>query len=180
MEAFCRAATTGHHQPPEDWVVLVEEAAMMDTHRMAALLEAAGPASIRTLGDPEQAQPVGAGGWHQLIDQVIGGHAQLTQVIRQRNPKDREVCAAIRDGHAHQALANLRARGRLHLAPTRSAAIRVVGRALRLRHLRPSRWLSGTLAVLAAAWLAVLIVPSTPWALLELPVLVGQPPARPA
>jgi AAA domain len=45
-------------------VVLDEEAAMMDTHRMAALLETAGPASIRTPGDPEQAQSVGAGGWH--------------------------------------------------------------------------------------------------------------------
>lgn len=67
-----------------------------------------------------------------------------------------------RDGPTHQALANLRARGRLHLAPTRSAAIRVVGRAPRLQHLRPSRWLSGTLAVLAAAWLAVLIVPARP------------------
>ena len=37
-------------------------------------------------GDPEQAQPVGAGGWHQLVDQAIGGHAQLTTVIRQHNP----------------------------------------------------------------------------------------------
>jgi hypothetical protein len=110
-------------------------------------------------------------------------------VIRQHHPKDGEVGAAIRDGPTHQALANLRAHGRLHMAPTRSAAIRVVGRAPRLRHLRPSRWLSGTLAVLAAAWLAVLIVPSTPWALLELPVLVGsrllarrlprRPPGRP-
>jgi hypothetical protein len=39
----------------------------------------------------------------------------------------------------------------------------LVGRALHLRHLRPSRWLTRTLAVLAAAWLAALIVPSTPW-----------------
>ena len=82
------------------WVVVVEEAAMMDTHRMAALLEAAGPASIRTLGDPEQAQPVGAGGWHQLVDQAVGGHAELTTVVRQRHQADRAVCAAIRDGHA--------------------------------------------------------------------------------
>ena len=37
----------------------------------------------------------------------------------------------------------------------------LVGRALHLRHLRPSRWLTGTLAVLAAAWFAALIVPST-------------------
>jgi conjugative relaxase-like TrwC/TraI family protein len=126
VEAFTRAVTAGRLQPRVDWVVLVEEAAMMDTHRMAALLEAAGPASIRTLGDPEQAQPVGAGGWHQLVDRVLGGHAELTQVMRQRDPADRAVCAAIRDGHADEALANLRARGRLHLAPTRSVTVREV------------------------------------------------------
>ena len=91
---------------------------------MAALLEAAGPASIRTLGDPEQAQPVGAGGWHQLVDQALGGHAQLTTVIRQHNPADREVCAAIRDGQAPQALADLQGRGRLHLSPDRSTAVK--------------------------------------------------------
>jgi hypothetical protein len=124
VEAFTRAVTTGHLQPQADWVVLVEEAAMMDTHRMAALLDAAGPAAIRTLGDPEQAQPVGAGGWHQLVDQAIGGHAELTTVIRQRNPQDRAVCAAIRDGHAQEALADLHVRGRLHLSPNRSTAVK--------------------------------------------------------
>jgi conjugative relaxase-like TrwC/TraI family protein len=126
VEAFTRAVRAGQLQPRGDWVVLVEEAAMMDTHRMAALLEAAGPAAIRTLGDPEQAQPVGAGGWHQLVDRVIGGHAQLTTVVRQRNPRDRGVCAAIRDGHAHQALADLQRRGRVHLSPDRSVAIKEV------------------------------------------------------
>jgi conjugative relaxase-like TrwC/TraI family protein len=123
VEAFTRAVAAGQLQPGADWVVLVEEAAMMDTHRMATLLQAAGPASIRTLGDPEQAQPVGAGGWHRLVDQAIG-HATLTTVIRQRNPKDRAVCAAIRDGRASQALADLQARGRLHLSADRSTAIK--------------------------------------------------------
>ena len=95
----------------------------MDTHRMATLLQAAGPASIRALGDPEQAQPVGAGGWRRLVDQAIGGHAQLTTVVRQHHPGDREVCRAIREGHAPQALADLQARGRLH-APDRSSAVK--------------------------------------------------------
>jgi ATP-dependent exoDNAse (exonuclease V) alpha subunit len=99
---------------------------MMDTYRMTTLLVAAGPASIRTLGDPEQAQPVGAGGWHQLVDKVIGGHAELTTVIRQHNPADREVCAAIRDGRAPEALADLQARGRLHLSNDRTTAIKEV------------------------------------------------------
>jgi len=129
VEALTRAVRTGHLQPQGDWVVLVEEAAMMDTHRMAALLEAAGPASIRTVGDPEQAQPVGAGGWHHLVDQVIGGHVQLTTVIRQRDPADRAVCQAIRDGHAQEALADLHARGRLHLSPDRSTAVKEIAHA---------------------------------------------------
>jgi conjugative relaxase-like TrwC/TraI family protein len=124
VEALTRAVTTGHLQPRGDWVVLVEEAAMMDTHRMAALLDAAGPAAIRTLGDPEQAQPVGAGGWQQLVDQAIGGHAQLTAVVRQHHHQDRQVCAAIRHGHAPQALADLQRRGRLHLSPDRSVAVK--------------------------------------------------------
>lgn len=137
VEAFTRAVAAGRLQPGAEWVVLVEEAAMMDTHRMATLLQAAGPASIRTLGDPQQAQPVGAGGWHQLVDQVIGGHATLTTVIRQRNPKDRAVCAAIRNGRAAQALADLRARGRLHLSADRSTAIKELVHAWnRHRHTR--------------------------------------------
>jgi conjugative relaxase-like TrwC/TraI family protein len=126
VEAFTRAVGSGQLQPGAEWLVLVEEAAMMDTHRMATLLEAAGPATIRTLGDPEQAQPVGAGGWHRLVDQAIGGHAQLTTVIRQRHPADRAVCAAIRDGRAPKALADLAARGRLHLSANRSAAVKEV------------------------------------------------------
>jgi conjugative relaxase-like TrwC/TraI family protein len=126
VEAFARAVQHGRLQPAAGWVVLVEEAAMMDTPRMATLLDAAGPAAIRTLGDPEQAQPVGAGGWQGLVDRAIGGHAELTRVVRQRHLADREVCQAIRDGHAPQALASLQARDRLHLAPTRSTAIKEV------------------------------------------------------
>ncbi len=124
VEAFTRAVRHGQLRPTPDWLVLVEEAAMLDNPRMAALLQAAGPASIRTLGDPEQAQAVGAGGWHRLVDPVIGGHAELVTVVRQRHQADREVCKAIRQGDAPQALADLQARGRLHLAPDRSQAVK--------------------------------------------------------
>ena len=99
---------------------------MVDTHRMHRLLQAAGPAIIRTLGDPEQAQAVGAGGWHAQVDRAIGRHAELTTVVRQRDPADREVCRLIREGHADQALANLNARGRVHLVPHASTAVKEV------------------------------------------------------
>jgi ATP-dependent exoDNAse (exonuclease V) alpha subunit len=106
--------------------VIVEEAVMVDTPRMHRLLQAAGSAIIRTLGDLEQAQAVGPGGWHHLVDQAIGGHAALTHVIRQRDPQDRAVCQAIRDGNAAWALANLYQRGRVHLSPNPSATIKEI------------------------------------------------------
>jgi conjugative relaxase-like TrwC/TraI family protein len=126
IEAFTHAVQAGTIRPAPRTVVIVEEAAMVDTPRMHRLLQAAGPAIIRTLGDPEQAQPVGPGGWHQQVDSVIGGHAELTHVIRQRDPDDRAVCQAIRQGNAAWALDNLHRRGRLHLAPDRSTAIKEI------------------------------------------------------
>ena len=60
VEAFTRAVDTAHLQPGAEWVVLVEEAAMMDTRRMAALLEAAGPA-IDPYPRGSRAGPAGRG-----------------------------------------------------------------------------------------------------------------------
>ncbi len=126
VEAFSHAVATGRLRPDERTVVIVEEAIMVDTPRMHQLLQAAGPAIIRTLGDPEQAQAVGPGGWHAQVDQVIGGHTQLTTVLRQRDRQDREVCWLVRQGHADQALANLHARGRVHLVPHPSTGVKEV------------------------------------------------------
>jgi conjugative relaxase-like TrwC/TraI family protein len=126
VEAFTRAVQTGRLHPNERTVVIVEEAVMVDTPRMHQLLQAAGPAIIRTLGDPEQAQPVGPGGWHTHVDQAIGGHATLTTVVRQRDPADREACRLVREGHADQALTNLHQRGRVHLVPHGSTAVKEV------------------------------------------------------
>ena len=141
VEAFCLAVQQGRLHPDARTVVIVEEACMVDTPRMHRLLQAAGPAIIRTLGDPEQAQAVGAGGWHAAVDQTIGGHAQLTTVVRQKDPEDREVCRLIRHGHADQALANLNARGRVHLVTNSSMAVKEVVHAWN-RH-RQQRGLDG-------------------------------------
>jgi ATP-dependent exoDNAse (exonuclease V) alpha subunit len=126
VEAFAHAVATGRLHPDQRTVVIVEEAVMVDTPRMHRLLQAAGPAIIRTLGDPEQAQAVGPGGWHTQVDQAIGGHATLTTVVRQRDPADREACRLIREGQADQALENLHQRGRVHLVPHGSTAVKEV------------------------------------------------------
>ncbi len=126
VEAFCLAVEQGRLRADARMVVIVEEACMVDTHRMHRLLQAAGPAIIRTLGDPEQAQAVGAAGWHAQVDKAMGGHAELTTVVRQKNPADREVCRLLRQGNAPAALANLNARGRVHLSPHASSAVKEV------------------------------------------------------
>jgi conjugative relaxase-like TrwC/TraI family protein len=126
IEAFTHAVHSGRLHVDGRTVVIVEEAVMVDTPRMHRLLHAAGPAIIRTLGDPEQAQPVGPGGWHTHVDAVIGGHATLTMVVRQRDPADREVCRLVRQGQADQALENLAQRGRVHLVPHGSTAVKEV------------------------------------------------------
>jgi len=126
IEAFTHAVHIGTLHPTDQTVVIVEEAVMVDTPRMHRLLQAAGSAIIRTLGDPEQAQAVGPGGWHHQVDQAIGGHAILTHVIRQRHPDDRAVCQAIRDGNAAWALDNLHQRGRIHLSPNPQTAIKEI------------------------------------------------------
>jgi len=46
--------------------------------------------------------------------------------VRQRDPEDREACRLVRQGHADQALANLHARGRVHLVPHGSTAVKEV------------------------------------------------------
>jgi conjugative relaxase-like TrwC/TraI family protein len=135
VEAFSHAVAGGRLQPDERTVVIVEEAVMVDTPRMHQLLQAAGPAIIRTLGDPEQVQAVGPGGWHAQVDEVIGGHATLTTVVRQRDPADREACRLIRQGNADHALQNLHERGRVHLIPHASSAVKEVVHAWNLHRL---------------------------------------------
>jgi conjugative relaxase-like TrwC/TraI family protein len=141
VEAFCHVVQHGRLHPDARMVVIVEEACMVDTARMHRLLQATGPAIIRTLGDPEQAQAVGAAGWHAQVDRAIGRHAQLTTVVRQKNPEDREVCRLIRQGQATEALANLNARGRVHLVPHASTAVKEVVHAWNLH--RRQRGLEG-------------------------------------
>jgi conjugative relaxase-like TrwC/TraI family protein len=123
IEAFTAAVDRGRIWPSAALVVMVDEAVMVDTPRMAALLEAAGPARVIAVGDPEQYQAIGAGGWWLEADRALG-HAELREVLRQRNAEDRAALADLRAGRAADALANLNARGRVHVVPRQADAVR--------------------------------------------------------
>jgi ATP-dependent exoDNAse (exonuclease V) alpha subunit len=123
FEAFAGKVERGLLWPDAGLVVMVDEAVMVDTARMGRLLKAAGPARVIAIGDPEQYQAIGAGGWWLDADRILG-HAELTEVFRQRDPADRQALTDLRHGHAAEALANLNERGRVHIVPQQADAVR--------------------------------------------------------
>ena len=102
-------------------LVIVDEAAMLDTDRAAKLVKVVKDSGcmVRTIGDPSQAEAIGSGGWYQQADKAIG-HVTLSDVRRQLNPQDRQVCKDVREHRAAAALDNLERRGRFHVSETHS------------------------------------------------------------
>jgi len=108
---------------PED-VWLVDEAAMIDHARYAALLEAAADAGVTVIqvGDDRQLAPVGPGGmWastHGLAE-AAGSATELRVVRRALEAREAEAWQAIRGGRVVEGLTAIRDSGRLRLYDTR-------------------------------------------------------------
>ena len=80
-------------------VVLFDEAGTAPTRPSAALIfhaERAG-AKVIAAGDSGQLPSVAAGGWFAAIAQELGG-PELRQVIRQRDPNERDALESLHDG----------------------------------------------------------------------------------
>ena len=115
-----------------DLVVVVDEAAMADTPRLASLLSHAGDATVVLLGDERQLQAVGAGGgWLRLRDhaEAVGGWCELTQVHRQRYEWERRALDDVREGRGVEGVAAYRSHQRIRIADTRAEARRNVAEA---------------------------------------------------
>ena len=92
--------------------ILLDEAAMVDTPRMAKLLTAAGPAVIRAIGDDRQLPAIGPAGWYaEQLAQHPG--AELTHVYRQRSADDVRDFTDLGAGKVEEALRSLDERGRI-------------------------------------------------------------------
>jgi conjugative relaxase-like TrwC/TraI family protein len=84
-------------------VVLFDEAGSAPTRpsaRLFAHAERAG-AKVVSVGDSGQLPSVGAGGWFAAIVEKLGG-PELRQVMRQRDPAEREALEALHDGYPDQ------------------------------------------------------------------------------
>lgn len=95
-------------------VVLFDEAGTAPTRPSAALLshaESSG-AKVIAVGDCGQLPSVAAGGWFATVAEALGG-PELRQVMRQRDPAEREVLEALHDGDPEPYLAVARQAGTL-------------------------------------------------------------------
>ena len=104
-------------------VVVMDEAGMADTRRLAKLIEItrASGSKLVLAGDSAQLSPIGAGG---LFKELTGNvpTAQLTEVHRANHEWERNAWKRLRQGDAERALGEYHARGRLHIEHTREQA----------------------------------------------------------
>src|SRR6202007_2953650 len=119
----------------------MDEAAMADTNRLAALTEltARHHSKLVLVGDQAQLPSIGAGGMFAAIQEHVPT-AQVSEVRRARQAWEREAWGQVRDGASERALAGYTAHGRLHIADTREQALnRMVSDWDRARQERPEQ-----------------------------------------
>jgi conjugative relaxase-like TrwC/TraI family protein len=120
-------------------VVVMDEAGMADTKRLAALVEVTARAESKLVlaGDHAQLSAIGAGGMFAELQGKVPT-AEVSEVHRARHAWEREAWQQVRVGEAHRALASYQAHGRLHVSDTREqASERMVGAWDRARQERP-------------------------------------------
>ncbi|MGH2873724.1 MAG: AAA family ATPase, partial [Solirubrobacteraceae bacterium] len=100
--------------------VIHDEAALASTREQLRLLRAVETSGARLIavGDPQQNQPVGAGGlWDQIENTArdAGAHVELTVNQRARDPADRHAQTLFRKGEIELAIRTYAARDRVHI-----------------------------------------------------------------
>jgi conjugative relaxase-like TrwC/TraI family protein len=114
---------------PYHGVVILDEAGMAPTRHSARLLAQAREAGAKVIaiGDPLQLPSVQAGGWLGAVGRACGA-VRLTQVMRQRDARERTALAALRDGQPERYLEWASAAGRIEmLSDATDATRRAVG-----------------------------------------------------
>jgi Ti-type conjugative transfer relaxase TraA len=102
----------------EKHVVVLDEAGMVGTRQMHALLghiQSAG-SKLVVVGDPQQLQPIEAGGLFRRITEEIG-YAGLTEIRRQESAQDRDMIKNLIGGQAAEVIERLSNAGQLVVEP---------------------------------------------------------------
>jgi conjugative relaxase-like TrwC/TraI family protein len=104
-------------------VVVMDEAGMADTNRLAALTEltARQESKLVLVGDQAQLPSIGAGGMFAELQKHVPT-ATVSEVHRAQLEWERDAWGQVRDGNSHRALASYQAHDRLHITDTRDEA----------------------------------------------------------
>jgi hypothetical protein len=119
-------ARSGRLAIGERTVIFVDEAGMVDTHRMADLLHLCDRhgCSIRLIGDPAQLSAIGPGGLLPRMLDIDGmPRAELEEIHRTPHQWMRDFQNLVRDGRSAEALDILHAHNAAHIFDTRDEAM---------------------------------------------------------
>lgn len=108
-------------------VVVIDEAGMIGTrqmHRLLGHVHAAG-AKVVLVGDPQQLQPIDAGGVFRKLSEELG-FAGLEEIRRQQNKDDIAMIKTLISGDAQSAIEQLAASGQLRIERDDMAATAMV------------------------------------------------------
>jgi conjugative relaxase-like TrwC/TraI family protein len=122
-DALLARAETGSLHLDGRTVVVMDEAGMADTKRLAAVTEltARQQSKLVLVGDQAQLPSIGAGGMFEALQQRVPT-ATVSEVHRAQHEWERDAWQQIRAGESQRALASYQAHERLHITDTRSAA----------------------------------------------------------
>jgi conjugative relaxase-like TrwC/TraI family protein len=97
-------------------VLILDEAGMASTRETARVMAHAHAARVKVIaiGDSGQLSSVQAGGWLGSLTERLGSH-ELREVMRQRDPRERQLLAQVRRGDPSDYTAEKTARGQLHI-----------------------------------------------------------------
>jgi hypothetical protein len=100
----------------EPTVLILDEAGMASTRETARVLQHAHAAAVKVIaiGDSGQLSSVQAGGWLGSLTRRLGSY-ELREVMRQRDPRERQLLASVRRGDPTAYIDDKTSRGRLHI-----------------------------------------------------------------
>ncbi len=98
-------------------VLIFDEAGMAGTRETARVMAHARTARVKVIaiGDSGQLSSVQAGGWLGSLTERLGSY-ELREVMRQRDPRERQLLAQVRRGDPTNYLTEKSARGHVHLS----------------------------------------------------------------
>ncbi len=112
IDRFRMRLAQGRERLDGSSVIVVDEAGMVGTRRLAALVDEARGTGTKVVlvGDPKQLPEIDAGGLFAALATRLG-YAELTENRRQLDPEERAVAAELRLGHVEAALDRMQRHG---------------------------------------------------------------------